>query len=1033
MALGPTHQENDHSFSANKEFTDREEPRALFTEALTTQYGNRDYNVLTFYGVGGQGKTALCHEFIKMIKINQVADDSTSFSWAKIDFETDENRNVEQALLQIRLKLKASGSIKFPAFDLAFSRYHRLRYPGRDIRAKYPELFKGESETIQDIVDISGDLLSEVPGFSFVYKYASRMTNRFNEWWERKGVSLLRGLDEYDEQTLLEKLGVYLGADIYEYLHGESSKGKSRKIVILLDTYEALWRDVNLTDGVSSMRRDKWVRQLVSECPGVVFIIFGRNKLDWEDNDSDWKGVVDQHILGGLSNIDADKFLKRVPIIEDDIRQIIINSAKGLPFYLDLQVNIYEREKRTNDHPVKEMFGGTDTEIIARFLDHLDNPTENALKILAQCRSFDERIFNFLSRKFPALALVRFEQITGHSFIDNHYDDGQYLMHSLMREYLVEQVKKNSPQLFSEVHEALFNFYDANCSIEKAIDIKAQHCFSFREAAYHLEIFQPLDFPKWAPKKGLIFFNAAAYDLIEPIYRTALSIAMNNREVEKSDIAICQSCLGNILGHKGQFSGALEYFELALANNLEIFGAAHPTVATDRIHLAAVLTSLDKHQRAFKLYEQALDSRLNSFGDTRPEVAEAYRHLGVSLDALGQHDKALELYKLALASDLNNFKEGHCRIAASRSLLGGALKSSGQLEKSVALYEQALASHLESFGKGHPTVVREQNNLAGALISLGQYQKATEISEHALASALKNLGESHPKVVSSYNTLSNGLYSLGQFDKALELLKRALACDIKTYGVAHSRVATIRSNMASVLEASGQYEKAIELYELALASNLETFEGGHPIVVYSFTRLAIALESLNMYEKAVEVYRQALLRGLDTDSNNGIDKTNFYESLNEHFNTLEIKERKIYFVLLGRLGFLLAKINQNKNSLVCSRLVVNIAKQLRRQKEYSTYTYLNIGLLNRLEEHEELDGLAENYQQYLAQYSDEPWVGNASASLLCLWASSFHKRGEVQDAKEKLEQAHSIIREKNLPKFTAFNDLFSEYGLELVE
>lgn len=41
-----------------RKFTDREEPQQYFTEALAT-VNERDYSILTFYGVGGIGKSRL--------------------------------------------------------------------------------------------------------------------------------------------------------------------------------------------------------------------------------------------------------------------------------------------------------------------------------------------------------------------------------------------------------------------------------------------------------------------------------------------------------------------------------------------------------------------------------------------------------------------------------------------------------------------------------------------------------------------------------------------------------------------------------------------------------------------------------------------------------------------------------------------------------------------------------------------------------------------------------------------------------------
>ena len=67
MSLKRSHHNLDNAFTATKKFTDRDASRKLFLQALERQVSANDYQVLTFYGVGGQGKTALCNEFLRML------------------------------------------------------------------------------------------------------------------------------------------------------------------------------------------------------------------------------------------------------------------------------------------------------------------------------------------------------------------------------------------------------------------------------------------------------------------------------------------------------------------------------------------------------------------------------------------------------------------------------------------------------------------------------------------------------------------------------------------------------------------------------------------------------------------------------------------------------------------------------------------------------------------------------------------------------------------------------------------------------
>ena len=673
MALRPTHLSTKQNFTATRAFTDREGPRKLFTGAVSQNPTNETYQLLTFYGVGGQGKSRLCNKFIDMMG-EEEAKSEQPLSWAKVNFELGNHRRIDNALLELRLKLRETGKLSFPAFDFAFARYQALAYPGTDIRAKYPELFNGENELIEDVVDITSDLLSEIPGFDFVYKYGSRLSSRFNEWWRRRGAELLADLDTMNEDHLLHELPKYLGADLCASMYKGEQTLAQRRIVILLDTYEALWRDTNLKDGHASSRTDRWVRRLVQESPGVLFVILGRDKVRWGERDPDWESVLDQHLLGGLSDEDADRFLQQVPIPEQDIRDTIVDSAKGLAFYLDLQVSIYEDEKNHNNSPTLAMFGGKDNEIIARFINHVDSQVETALKVMAQARYFDEELFNHLCKNFlGGAATIGFKRLVNHSFIN--LEGGRYSMHGLMRDYLVEHMADEAPVLYQQVHDSLFNWYDKFCTVKDVIKLQIEHEWALTEAAYHLVVSKRQSFPAWSNKRCSVFEEGAKYNLIEPIYHQALSIAQDDEDDNHPNVSTCLNNLGRTWVSLGEYQKAIEYYELALASELKTYGEDDPSVASYRNNLGCTWDSLGEYQKAIEYYELALASDLKTYGEDDPSVASVRNNLGMTWRSLGEYQKAMEYYELALASGLKTYGEDHPSVALYRNNLESAKNS----------------------------------------------------------------------------------------------------------------------------------------------------------------------------------------------------------------------------------------------------------------------------------------------------------------------------------------------------------------------
>ena len=165
--MKPSHQIHQQNFIASRIFTDRDQPRQQFRTALAQTAAVDHYQLLNFYGVGGQGKSALCNEFLRMMRQES---DHPPLGWADLNFENSSLRQTDQALFTIRLKLRDSTGIAFPTFDFAFARYQRLAYPGSNIREKYPELFRSGNEILEDITNVAGDIIAEIPGLSLFYK-----------------------------------------------------------------------------------------------------------------------------------------------------------------------------------------------------------------------------------------------------------------------------------------------------------------------------------------------------------------------------------------------------------------------------------------------------------------------------------------------------------------------------------------------------------------------------------------------------------------------------------------------------------------------------------------------------------------------------------------------------------------------------------------------------------------------------------------------------------------------------------------------
>ena len=379
--LTPTHMQPQPNPS--ELFTNRHRAKRQFEAALDKPQLTTEYRLLAWYGVGGQGKTALLEEFGRILKRRNGearARSSQDVGYALIDFENADNRAIATALLAIRGQLFKTAGLHFPTFEFACLRYLAMTQPEVNLKDLQARFFSTGSEYLDSLLQALnalgefGGALHVMPGFSLITKYGTKLLGKaghaFANWWNRRGIRTFADIDELSQDALLRRLPSYFGADLMDTLAHE----RPPRLVIMLDTYEALWRSHGLKDGPGALRIDDWVRLLVQDAPGVVFVIAGRDKLRWHeiDQDAGWDGVIEGRMLDGLTRPDSEALLLKWEIAEPDIRARMINGACSqelgeidtadnrteayLPFYLELQARTYGNIKAGGGTPRPEGF-----------------------------------------------------------------------------------------------------------------------------------------------------------------------------------------------------------------------------------------------------------------------------------------------------------------------------------------------------------------------------------------------------------------------------------------------------------------------------------------------------------------------------------------------------------------------------------------------------------------------------------------------------------------------------------------------------
>jgi tetratricopeptide (TPR) repeat protein len=764
-------------FVATREFTDRVGAVELFIAAVKQTPTSEKCEVLNWYGVGGEGKSALLGKIISTIdEMNKDIHSDHDIRVARVNLDIPEFRSIEQALLSVRLQLGLSFGASFPCFDTGFARYHVKTNPQVDIRSKFPELFKGENTLLNDTIELVKDLMEDTPGIGFLYKYSARLSARLKEWYKRRGSAVLSGIDTLEADKLLAKLPEYLGADLFDIVEKQPNK----RIFIGLDTYEALWRDTNTTDPLMGARHDEWVRTLVAYSPGVLYAIFGRDKLQWEALDADWASSIDCHRLGALSDEDSHLFLSKVPIKDIELCNCIVQSANGLPFYLDLQVQLYERLMESDGIDIA-LFGGTHADILQRFLDHLPTNEHTMVRLASYPNSLSENILMLLFKEHGGgINNLNWNWFTRQSFISKDVS-GAYAMHALMRENLQALEFKERLKVFQAIHVSLFNHFDETIGKPLVSELTKEHDILMLNALYHRLRYESDTFFDWLEGRLDIFRKGMRASLLEQASLFIVEYGTNNSHFGNFEhiLKYCSEYY-NQRSSQGFMKEAEHGFRSMVDtySQHEEHGELGIITIVLRNNLAIQIGGQGRHKEAENEFRTILKiiRQHEYFGERNSALINVRFNLAYQLSGQSRHKEAAEEYLAVweLRRQPDVLGEMHLETLVARQHWALQIGKQGlhhEAEKELRRILEIVRSP-EVLGEHHHYTLSIRNNLAIQIIEQGDPEKA-EIEFRAVLNMRKNadiLGDDYIESLRTRYWLAKALHKLGDIDERDEIL-----------------------------------------------------------------------------------------------------------------------------------------------------------------------------------------------------------------------------------------------------------------------
>ena len=337
-----------HPSSAVDAFTDRVPESVSFAEAIRAHLRRLDdpdassssprWNVLTFHGVGGHGKSELSKRLERWI----AGDLGDASDWGpaphtnrtvlttRIDLAEREILDVERLVLELRATLGAS-ELQTDAFDIALALWWR-QYHGDEPVYRLPSRRTSTSSAAQhdlreQLKDTSVAVLQELGAGVGLAELGIRLAKRLkhvaterrqrmnaegNEWFARS----LEELSKRSDLETLSKLPILLREDIRRLPSDERPLW-----VVFVDTFEH-------ANGGDTRHGERAFQRVVYAMQDVLWVFTGRSRLDWGEPERagalevvgarQWPGLAFrssdsmQHAIGDLSDLDARRFIARV-------------------------------------------------------------------------------------------------------------------------------------------------------------------------------------------------------------------------------------------------------------------------------------------------------------------------------------------------------------------------------------------------------------------------------------------------------------------------------------------------------------------------------------------------------------------------------------------------------------------------------------------------------------------------------------------------------------------------------------------------
>jgi eukaryotic-like serine/threonine-protein kinase len=317
--------------------------------------------------------------------------------------------------------------------------------------------------------------------------------------------------------------------------------------------------------------------------------------------------------------------------------------------------------------------------------------------------------------------------------------------------------------------------------------------------------------------------------------------------------------LGSLYRSLGKLAPADSLLRASLERRRQLFGGAHPSVASSLVALGELRMVQAEYDSAEKYIRDGLAIARRVGPSAAPEVAKATNSLGQVLYDRGSYAEA----ETVLTAAARLYTAGDTvtpGLALALTNLANTYFYLGNYAAADSLNRRALEMDKYLYGPRHAYVADVLINLGAIRFEWAKYPEAERFYREALEINTAWYGRNHPETASSLTALGRALASEQKLVEADTVLRQALDVSERVYGPVHPRVASALNEYSRVKQSEGKLDEAEAGFRRMAEMYKTIYHDKHYVISIALSNIAGALQERKQYPQAEALFREALQR-----------------------------------------------------------------------------------------------------------------------------------------------------------------------------